>query len=179
VRRRDDKRADHRGELQATNAAERLARQAPRPFDARTHARARAYGVDDHLDRVDLVTGAATRLRVATRQQGQEARRCDVVPDADLADADSARSAGRGRGDAISSHQQGRVEARAMAIAFVLVTMRVRVVITVITRIVYVAGHRRRREGSRSACDFGVDYLDAIGRRSVGHVAVNADVHDH
>jgi len=159
--------------------ATRLARQTPRPFDARTHPRSSADGVDDRLDRVDLVTGAATRLRVATRQQGQEARRRDVVPDADLTDADNARSAGRGRGDAISSHQQSRVEAWAMAIAFVLVTMRVRVVIAVITRIVHVAGHRRRRESGRPACDFGVDYLDAIGRRSVGHVAVDADVHDH
>ena len=57
-----------------------------------------------------MLTGAATRLRVATRQQGQEARRRDVVPDADLADADYTRSAGRGPGDAISSHEQGRVE---------------------------------------------------------------------
>jgi len=47
------------------------------------------------------------------------------------------------------------------------------VVIAVITRIVYVAGHRRRRESGRPACDLGVDYLDAIGRRSVGHVAVD------
>ena len=127
----------------------------------------------------DLVTGAATRLRVAPRQQGQEARRRDVVPDADLADADNVRSARRGRGDAISSHEQGRVEARTVAVTLVLVSMRVRVVIAVITRIVHVAGHRRRREGGRPACDFDVDHLDSVGRRSVGHVAVNANVHDH
>ena len=123
VRRCDDKRADHRGELQATNAAERLARQAPWPFDARTHPRSSADGVDDRLDRVDLVTGAATRLRVATRQQGQEARRRDVVPDANLADADYTRSAGRGRGDAIPSNEQSRVEARTVAVTLVLVSM--------------------------------------------------------
>ena len=179
MRRRDDKRADHRGEFQATNAAERLARQAPWPFDARTHPRSSADGVDDRLDRVDLVTGAATRLRVATRQQGQEASRRRVVPDADFADADNARSAGRGRSDAISTNEQSRVEARTVAVTLVLVSMQVRVVIAIITRIVHVAGHRRRREGSRPACDFGMDHLDAIGRRSVGHVAVDADVHDH
>jgi len=45
-------------------------------------------------------------------------------------------------------------------------------------RIVYVASHRRRREGGRAPRDLGVDHLDAISGLGIGHVAVDADVDD-